>query len=133
MPDGVHAAMDGMEKAARNAVLDRPDPEPQRDELLTRDNTMLPSGELGDRPIGPRLQLPMYLKGNCSLDGHAPMKAIHSRRIETRTAPRLRKERHNQRASLPRCGRKRKTREKRGPRAPIPTDEAHAAAHIAPR
>ena len=51
MADGVHAPVDRVEAARREAVLDRTPPEPELRELPARDHAMLPCGEVGDRRI----------------------------------------------------------------------------------
>jgi len=68
MADGVHAAMQPMQTATRQARVDRVLADPQLDQLRPRDHPVLPcrqTGNLGIRRL--TLSFPAYLAGKCSL------------------------------------------------------------------
>jgi hypothetical protein len=81
MSEGVHAAVDSVQQPACDAVLDRALTEPETHQLRPSDHAMLALRERGDHRVAPRLQLPMYVRGNCSLDAHAPMVARRASQI----------------------------------------------------
>jgi hypothetical protein len=83
MSDRVDAALDGVQKPARNAVLDRPATEPQVRQLCSRDDAMLRGSERGDRLIASRVRFDIYFMANRTCDAHAPIVASPASRITT--------------------------------------------------
>jgi hypothetical protein len=51
MPNGVDAAVKGVQPATRDAAFDRPRPEPERHELPPSDHAMLPSRQPRDHLV----------------------------------------------------------------------------------
>jgi hypothetical protein len=54
MTDGIGAAVHSMQLPRPNAASYRPRAQPERQQLDQRNHPMLPSGDLGYRPVQPR-------------------------------------------------------------------------------
>jgi hypothetical protein len=52
VPDGVDARVDGAQPSRPDPVLDRPAPNPHRDELVARDDAVVLVGPFPDLPVG---------------------------------------------------------------------------------
>jgi hypothetical protein len=92
--DGIDATVDAVKRPAREAMLDRSAAESEARELSARHDAVLALGELRDQRVGSRVRFPMYFMVDCTLEGRGAIVAIEALRIQTRTAPRLRPERH---------------------------------------
>lgn len=62
MPDRVHAAMNAMETTARDTVRDRAAAETQLPELPGRDPAVLPTRQLGHRPVRWAIQCTYFMR-----------------------------------------------------------------------
>ena len=65
--------MHGVETTSCDPVLDRARRKPERGELPTRDDAVLPSGEIRDRAVdATHATFPWIFEGKVALVGHAP-------------------------------------------------------------
>jgi hypothetical protein len=79
MSNGVDAAMQPAKPAGIQSGVDRIFPEPQLDQLSSRDDPMLSPGELANLMIGrSRLQFPAHMAGKRSL---VPMVRRHAQTL----------------------------------------------------
>lgn len=70
MADGIHPAMDRVQAAAVDPMIDPPTPESQLTELSPRHHTMLPPSQVGNRHVNaPRPHFAPYFGVNCGHGG----------------------------------------------------------------
>lgn len=73
MADRVDATMQSMKAPQAQSNVDRVFSEPQRNQLPTRNDSVLPSSKLSNCRIRTAsLQFPAYMTGKCRLGRHAP-------------------------------------------------------------
>ena len=86
MPDGIDAAVQRMQPAQRESVLDRIRSEAEVEELCARDDAMLPSRNRRDRRLHTtRRTFGAHNALNVRLVRHARIVAIRASRISTQT------------------------------------------------
>jgi len=91
MTDRVNPAMKDMEPAPLHAVVDRPRPKTQRQELSPADDAILPLRQPSDRLI--RSAFTPYVGVNCTLARHDTDGAALNAAVQPSTAPKSRQSR----------------------------------------
>ena len=71
MAHGVDAAVDPVQPARSHSQIDGAPAEPEREQLLSRDDPVLPGGQVSDEAIAPTLvRFFIYTSAKCTSVGH---------------------------------------------------------------